>query len=115
MFCYANIGTPKNPDNPYYRMTDSLVGGRSTNPHGFNSLGINYIDYGLAADPNPVPDGTVFNNPATNAPFLGLFKTPSSARRGLAADPDLREGVHAQRLPQEPPGSCTSTTPGTSP
>ena len=81
MFCYANIGTPKNPDNPYYKMTDNLVGGCSTNPHGCNPLGINYIDYGLGANPNPAPDGTVF----TNVPqYLGLFKTPSNR------DVDLR-------------------------
>jgi cytochrome c peroxidase len=72
MFCFANIGVPKNPNNPYYENTDAVA-----NPFGYNPLGANYIDYGLGANPNPAPDGTVFNNPATNSQFLGLFKAPS--------------------------------------
>ena len=99
MFCYANIGTPKNLTMPFYKMTDNLVGGCSTNPHGCNSLGINYIDYGLGANPNPAPDGTVFNNPATNAQFLGLFKTPSNRDVDLRPTPTfvkayMHNGVH---------------------
>ena len=50
---------------------------------------VGYIDYGLAANPNPSPTvnpcgvllnggGTVFNNPNTNTPFLGLFKAPTT-------------------------------------
>jgi cytochrome c peroxidase len=72
MFCFANIGVPKNPNNPFYENTDPIA-----NPFGFNNLGTNYIDFGLGANPNPAPDGTVFNDPATNSPFLGLFKAPS--------------------------------------
>jgi hypothetical protein len=42
MHCYANIGIPKNTGNPYYQQTD-----KESNPHGYNSLGTKYIDYGL--------------------------------------------------------------------
>jgi cytochrome c peroxidase len=74
MYCYANIGVPKNPLNPYYQQTDPV-----TNPHGFNPLGTNYIDYGLGSNPNPAPDGTRFFNkvPGDIPQFRGLFKTPS--------------------------------------
>jgi cytochrome c peroxidase len=74
MYCYANIGVPKNPLNPYYQQTDPV-----TNPYGFNPLGTNYIDYGLGSNPNPAPDGTkFFNNVPGDIPqFRGLFKNPS--------------------------------------
>ena len=96
MFCYANIGTPKNLDMPFYKMTDNLVGGCATNPHGCNSLGINYIDYGLGANPNPAPDGTVFNNVPQ---YLGLFKAPSNRDVDLRPSPTfvkayMHNGVH---------------------
>src|SRR4029077_9231914 len=51
MFCYANIGVPKNPNLPYYEMTDPTI-----NPFGYNPLGTNYIDFGLGSNPNPAPD-----------------------------------------------------------
>jgi cytochrome c peroxidase len=74
MYCYANIGVPKNPLNPYYQNTDPV-----TNPHGFNPVGTNYIDYGLGSNPNPAPDGTRFYKtvPGDVSQFRGLFKTPS--------------------------------------
>jgi cytochrome c peroxidase len=74
MFCYANIGVPKNPNNPYYENTD-----RATNPYGYNPLGTKYIDYGLGSNPNPAPDGTKFYNktPGDILQFRGLFKNPS--------------------------------------
>jgi cytochrome c peroxidase len=74
MFCYANIGVPKNPYNPYYENTDS-----TTNPFGFNPQGRNYIDFGLGSNPNPAPDGTVFYNKTAGdiLQFRGLFKAPS--------------------------------------
>ncbi len=81
MYCYANIGVPKNPNNPYYRNTDA-----ATNPYGYNPLGFNYIDYGLGSNPNPAPDGTKFynNTPGDIPQFRGLFKAPSTR------DTDLR-------------------------
>jgi len=74
MYCYANIGVPKNIDNPYYQQTD-----KESNPHGYNPLGTKYIDYGLGANPNPAPDGTRFykNVPGDIPEFRGLFKAPS--------------------------------------
>jgi cytochrome c peroxidase len=74
MFCFANIGVPKNPNNPYYENTDPIA-----NPFGFNPLGTNYIDFGLGANPNPAPDGTKFYNtkPGDIVEFRGLFKVPS--------------------------------------
>ena len=99
MFCYANIGTPKNYGMPFYLMTDNAPGGCASNPNGCNPLGANYIDYGLGANPNPAPDGTVFNNPATNALYLGLFKTPSNRDVDLRPSPNfvkayMHNGVH---------------------
>jgi cytochrome c peroxidase len=40
--CYANIGTPRNPLNPYYQQTNS-----TTDPLGYNPLGENFVDLGL--------------------------------------------------------------------
>jgi len=74
MYCYANIGVPKNPANPFYRNTNC-----TSNPHGCNPLGAGFIDYGLGANPNPSPSGTHFmnTNPGDIAEFRGLFKAPS--------------------------------------
>ncbi|MBS1705896.1 MAG: hypothetical protein JST40_08480 [Armatimonadetes bacterium] len=41
--CYANLGVPKNPNNPWYTNTDPVA-----NPYGYNSLGFAFKDYGLA-------------------------------------------------------------------
>jgi cytochrome c peroxidase len=74
MFCYANIGVPKNPNNPFYEQTDPTI-----DPHGYNPLGSNFIDWGLGLNPNPAPDGTKFynTNPGDIPMFRGLFKAPS--------------------------------------
>jgi cytochrome c peroxidase len=74
MYCYANIGVPRNPGNPYYGLTNC-----DSDPEGCNPLGPDFIDYGLGANPNPAPDGTVFMNtvPGDIAQFRGLFKAPS--------------------------------------
>ncbi len=74
MFCYANLGVPKNPNNPFYKETDP-----TTNPHGYNPLGTAFIDWGLGRNPNPAPDGTVFynNTPGDIPQFQGLMKAPS--------------------------------------
>jgi cytochrome c peroxidase len=74
MFCYANIGVPKNPNNPYYENTDA-----TSNPFGYNPLGTKYKDFGLGSNPNPAPDGTVFykTTPGDIHKFRGLFKAPS--------------------------------------
>ncbi len=74
MFCFANIGVPKNPNNPYYENTDATA-----NPFGYNPLGTKYVDYGLGSNPNPAPDGTRFytTTPGDIHKFRGLFKAPS--------------------------------------
>ena len=74
MFCYASIGTPKNPDNPFYTQTNS-----TDNPDGYNPLGSAFIDYGLGGNPNPAPGGTLFMSVTKGdiTAFRGLFKAPS--------------------------------------
>ena len=42
-FTYANLGIPKNPENPYYQMDRVNVDGKPINPEG-----VNWIDLGLA-------------------------------------------------------------------
>jgi len=74
MYCFANIGVPPNPQNPFYAETNSL-----TNPDGFNPFGEDFIDFGLGGNPNPGTDNTLFYNdtPGDIAAFRGLFKAPS--------------------------------------
>src|SRR5258707_2181885 len=86
MYCYANIGTPKNICNPYYQQTD-----QESDPHGYNSLGTKYVDYGLGANPNPAPDGTRFykNVPGDIPQFRGLFKAPSMRGTDKRPSPDF--------------------------
>jgi cytochrome c peroxidase len=73
MYCYANIGIPKNPGNPFYEETDP-----TTNP-GYNPLGRKYIDWGLGDNTAGSLDGTkFFNKTAGDIPqFRGLFQTPT--------------------------------------
>ena len=86
MFCYANIGVPKNVNNHYYLETDC-----QSNPHGCNPLGFGYIDYGLGANPNKSPTetpsgvplnggGTQFFNTTEGdiLQYRGLFKAPTT-------------------------------------
>jgi cytochrome c peroxidase len=73
MYCYANLGVPRNPQNPFYANTNGAA-----NPHGCNASGAAYVDYGLGANPNPAPDGTRFmeTRPGDVPQFNGLFKAP---------------------------------------
>jgi cytochrome c peroxidase len=84
MYCFANIGVPKNYNNPYYENTDPIA-----NPYGYNPLGTNYIDYGLGANPNPAPDGTRFykTKPGDILEFRGLFKVPSNRNSDMRPYP----------------------------
>jgi cytochrome c peroxidase len=86
MFCYANIGVPKNPNNPFYEQTDP-----TGNPHGYNPLGSNFVDWGLGLNPNPAPDGTKFYNqtPGDVLQFRGLFKAPSVRNADQRPSPDF--------------------------
>ena len=75
MYCYANIGIPKNPGNPFYEETDPI-----SNPNGFNPLGRNFIDWGLGGNAVGSLDGTKFfnNTPGDILQFRGLFQTPTT-------------------------------------
>jgi cytochrome c peroxidase len=86
MFCYANIGVPKNPNNPYYENTDPIA-----NPFGYNPMGTKYVDYGLGSNPNPAPDGTKFFNSTAGdiLQFRGLFKAPSVRNSDKRPSPDF--------------------------
>ena len=70
MYCFANIGVPRNPGNPFYQETDC-----TSNPHGCNPMGYNFVDYGLGMNPNPGLDGTKFmiTTPGDVPQFRGLF------------------------------------------
>jgi cytochrome c peroxidase len=41
-FTYANLGVPRNADNPFYKQTD-----QKSNPLGYNPLGADFMDLGL--------------------------------------------------------------------
>jgi len=47
MYCYANIGVPANPQNPFYAETSSV-----SNPYGYNPFGEDFVDVGLGGNPN---------------------------------------------------------------
>jgi cytochrome c peroxidase len=44
-FTFANLGVPRNPENPFYRMDQEYL----DNGEPINPLGENFIDYGLGA------------------------------------------------------------------
>ena len=92
MYCYANLGVPKNLENPFYANTN-----QAANPHGCNSLGTGYIDYGLGANPNPAPDGTKFMDaePGDIPQFDGLFKAPTVRNNDQRPNPGfVRSFMH---------------------
>jgi cytochrome c peroxidase len=84
MYCFANIGVPKNLANPYYQMTDP-----TSNPTGYNPLGTNYIDWGLGANAVGGLDGTKFFNktPGDIPQFQGLMLTPTVRNSDLRPSP----------------------------
>jgi cytochrome c peroxidase len=70
-FTYDNLGVPKNPDNPFYKM-----------PKAFNPEGENWIDFGLGAILKKSSENGRFKVPtlrniALTAPYAhnGYFKT----------------------------------------
>jgi len=70
-FTYDNLGTPKNPENPFYLLPEEL------NPDGFD-----FIDYGLGKTVNdPLQNGKfrvpTLRNVALTTPYMhnGVFKT----------------------------------------
>ena len=67
-FTYDNLGTPKNPENPFYFL-----------PAEFNPDGVDYVDLGL---------GPVVGDPALN----GFFRVPT-LRNVAATPPYMHNGV----------------------
>jgi cytochrome c peroxidase len=84
MYCYANIGVPRNAGNPFYQETDC-----TTNPHGCNPQGTNFVDFGLGSNPNPGLDGTRFmiTTPGDVPQFRGLFKSVTVRNVDLRPSP----------------------------
>ena len=92
MYCYANLGVPKNPGNPFYVNTN-----RDANPDGFNPDGAGFMDYGLGGNPNPAPNGRLFMNatPGDLPKFDGMFKTPGLRNVDQRPDPGfVRSYMH---------------------
>jgi len=67
-YTYDNLGTPKNPDNPFYGL-----------PKAFNPAGANFIDYGL---------GGILNEGSE----MGKFKVPT-LRNIAVTSPYMHNGV----------------------
>jgi cytochrome c peroxidase len=76
--CYQNIGVPRNPQNPFYKQTNS-----QSNPVGYNPLGQAFVDLGLGGSMYPsmgLPPGNMGEGSDGNGDFLGIngqFKAPS--------------------------------------
>ncbi len=86
---FLNTGTPRNPNNPYYKQTSAV-----TDPEGYNPLGEAYIDYGLGDFLYPtnesLPSGNTGKGSNGKGDFLainGLFKTPTVRNVDLRPDP----------------------------
>lgn len=71
--CYANLGAPRNYQNPFYQMTDPSI-----NPVGWNPLGADFVDFGLGDFIYPMlgkPAGNLAEGDPLN--INGLFKAPT--------------------------------------
>ena len=71
-FCYANIGVPRNPRNPFYFQTN-----QGSNPLGYNPLGQSYVDMGLGGFLYPSVGLPAGNNGNDVVNINGTFKAPS--------------------------------------
>ncbi|MDD2266723.1 cytochrome c peroxidase [Sulfuricurvum sp.] len=71
---YENIGVPKNPNNKFYTLSSE-----------YNPDGANYVDIGLARNPQVIADGRV-------AQSRGKFKTPTLRNVELTG-PYMHNGV----------------------
>ena len=63
MYCFANIGVPKNFNNPFYQETDC-----TSNPHGCNPLGTNLHRHWPRREPEPGPRRDGVQQPGTPTP-----------------------------------------------
>ena len=100
-FTYDNLGTPRNPENPFYTLPLAL------NPDGFD-----FVDRGLATTVNdPAENGKfrvpTLRNVAVTSPYMhnGVFKTLYSVvafynTRDVAAwpAPEVAENVNREEL-----------------
>jgi cytochrome c peroxidase len=77
-YSYDNLGIPKNPENPFYKMDEVLVNGEPINPAGEN-----WIDSGLGGYLKTTSRWASYAN--TN---LGKFKVPT------LRNVDKRPGTH---------------------
>ncbi len=73
-YTFDNLGTPKNPDNPFYEMDEVYVDGKPINPEGAD-----WIDPGLA--------GHIYKEEIENDPDFDITETPEY---GLHKVPTLR-------------------------
>jgi cytochrome c peroxidase len=71
---YENIGVPKNPNNKFYTMSSE-----------YNPAGTDFIDIGLARNPQVIADGRALEN-------RGKFKTPT-LRNVEITGPYMHNGV----------------------
>ncbi len=89
-YCYVNIGVPKNPNNPYYKMTNT-----KSNPLGYNPLGADYVDLGLGDFAYPLvnlPPGNIGPTGNGQGDFLavnGTFKAPTLRNVDKRPRPDF--------------------------
>jgi cytochrome c peroxidase len=87
--CYANIGVPRNPNNPYYQLTDP-----ASDPLGYNPLGSSFVDLGLGDYLYPelgLPSGNIGPGSNGQGDYLqidGTFKAPTL--RNVAKAPSAR-------------------------
>ncbi len=76
--CYANVGVPRNPNNPFYKETN-----KNSDPLGYNPLGEKYVDIGLGDYLYPhmgLPSGNTGAGNNGQGDFLsinGAFKVPT--------------------------------------
>lgn len=86
--CFQNIGVPRNPNNPFYAMTDPV-----SNPAGYNPLGAAFIDYGLGVTMYQalgLPPGNTGPGSDGRGDFYGVngaFKAPSLRNVDLRPHP----------------------------
>ena len=100
MYCYANIGTPKNFGNPYYTMYDNLPAAARPIPTGVTPSGATTSITAWVTTPTRRPTGPVLqHDPGRHPQFRGLFKTPSNRDVDLRPSPTfvkayMHNGVH---------------------
>jgi cytochrome c peroxidase len=88
--CYANIGVPRNPNNPYYAQTDA-----ASNPVGYNPEGNSYVDLGLGGViyvEMGSPPGNIGADGNDENDFLqinGAFKAPTLRNLDKRPSPDF--------------------------